>query len=331
MELSSSQVAAAVAVSFANGREIVEFFQKNGRTHFLDWFNAKCAGKGPWSGKAIHSTPDVKQRFADIWDHIPLIFGNSPVNLLQFGALMSTLIIEAGAELRPASELCGRDGYPGLAYAFSSIPGVKQSYNSCKGNKPAGELFFDDAHFWEAHGQRALADLVRAMPDVRELWNGTSYPQHLFPTSTDPLHASFIQEADFYKFRGRGFIQITWRANYKRIVDYVQHYSGENPIVSRYRAKWRGQDPDAVCSTSSNEDWDTLFQESDLEIPCRAIGLHNEASGHYLRLSANAEVLNATKSVAGSFYYAGLRINGGAAYAGLFRERAITLIDAVLR
>ncbi len=326
MELSASQVAAAAAVSLANGRDVVDFFQKNTKAHFIDWFNGHCALKGPWAGKAIRSTPEVKKRFAEIWDHIPLMFGSASINLTQFGALMSSVIIETGAELRPVSELCGREGYPGLAYAFSNIPGVKQSYNACKSNKPAGELFFNDPHFWDAHGQRPLGDLVRAMPDVQELWNGDFYPQHLFPASTDPQHAGFIQEADFYKFRGRGFIQVTWRANYKRLVEYVQSYDGENETVRHYRAQWHGKDSDAVCSASSNEDWDTLFQNTDLVIPCRAIGLHNDASGHYLRLSSDAGTLNATHEAAGSFYNMGWRINGGRAYAAAFRDRAIRLV-----
>ena len=331
MELSASQVAAAAAVSLANGRDVIDYFQKNTKAHFVDWFDAHCALKGPWAGKAIRATPDVKKRFAEIWDHIPLMFGSGTINLLQFGALMSSVIIEAGAELRPVSELCGREGYPGLAYAFSSIPGVKQSYNACKSNKPAGELFFNDPHFWEAHGQRPLGDLVRAMPDVQELWNGDFYPQHLFPASTDPLHAGFIQEADFYKFRGRGFIQVTWRANYKRLVQYVQSYDGENGAIRHYREQWHGKDPDAVCSSSSNEDWDTLFQNSDLEIPCRAIGLHSESSGHYLRLAANAATLNVTHETAGSFYNMGFRINGGRAYAASFRDRVIALVGEAMR
>jgi hypothetical protein len=331
MELSASQLTAAAAVSLANGRDVVDLFQKSTKAHFVDWFNEHCALKGPWAGKAIRSTPDVRTRFAEIWDHIPLMFGSDTINLTQFGALMSSVIIEAGAELRPVSELCGREGYPGLAYAFSSIPGVKQSYNACKSNKPAGELFFNDLHFWEAHRQRPLGDLVRAMPDVQALWNGDFYPQHLFPASTDPQHAGFIQEADFYKFRGRGFIQVTWRANYKRLVEYVQNYEGAIETIRRYRAQWHGNDSDAVCSMSSNEDWDTLFHDTDLVIPCRAIGLHNEASGHYLRLSSDAATLNATHETAGSFYNMGLRINGGRAYAAAFRERAIRLVGEAVR
>ena len=330
MDVSASQVTAAAAVSFANGRDVVEFFQQSVKSHFIDWFNAKCANKGAWRHKALHSTADVKKRFSEIWDHIPTMFGTPSINLLQFSGLMSIFIIEAGSDLLPLSELCGREGYPGLAYAFSNIPGVKQSYNSCRGNKPAGELFFNDEAFWQAHGHRASADLVRAMPDVRELWNSQFYPQHLFPSSTDPHHADFIQQADFYKFRGRGFIQVTWRANYKRLVEYVQSYEGTNEVVLHYRSAWAGKDADAVCSASSNEDWDALFQSSDFLIPCRAVGLHNEASGHYLRLSSQPAVLNATKSTAGSFYNMGLRINGGAAYASSFRERVGMVLSALL-
>lgn len=328
MEVSASQVAAAAAVSLANGQDVTAYFDKHFKTHFIDRFNEKCARHGPWSGKSIHSTPDVKKRFSEIWDRIPLIFGTSSINLLQFSALISIMIVEAGADLLPISELCGREGYPGLAYAFSSIPGIKVSYNACKGNKPAGDLFFHDEDFWEAHGQRPLGDLVRAMPDVRELWNSEFYPQHIFPASTDPAHSGFIQQADFYKFRGRGFIQLTWRANYKRLVEYVQNYDGANEIVCRYKVLWKDKSTDAVCSASSNEDWDMLFQDSDLVIPCRAIGLHNEASGHYLRLSTRPEVLTATHSAPGSFYNMGLRINGGAAYAALFRERVIRVMQA---
>ncbi len=320
-------MAAAVAVSFANGRDVVEFFHKKVNTHFVDWFNDKCANREPWRRKCIYATPEVKARFSEIWDHIPAMFGTSSINLLQFSALMSIFVIEAGADLMPVSELCGREGYPGLAYAFSSIPGVKQSYNSCQGNKPAGELFFNDEHYWEAHGHRPLGDLIRAMPDVQDLWNSAFYPQHLFPSNTDPNRSGFIQQADFYKFRGRGFIQLTWRANYKRVVEHVQNYSGGNEVIASYRAKWAGKDADAVCSASSNEDWDALFQGTDLIIPCRAVGLHSEASGNYLQLSTQADVLNAAKRTAGSFYNMGLRINGGTAYALLFRER----VGAILR
>lgn len=229
----------------------------------------------------------------------------------------------------PRAELCGRAGYPGLVYPFEEIPGVKVSYNNGSGNKPAGELFFEDPHFWQAHGHLPAADLVRAIPDLREEWNLPLYPQRLFPSSLDPAQTGFIQEADFFKFRGRGFIQTTWRANYKPLVEFVQNYSGANATVARYRRAWAGMDPDVVCTVSTNSDWDTLFEDSDPVVACRAIALHNRASGDYLRLSQDASVLASGSNVPGSLYRMGLRINGGAAYAFTFSERTMEIIGTI--
>ena len=75
--------------------------------------------------------------------------GHHPSTLLQFVALMSIFTNEVGAELQPVSELSGAGG---LAYTFDAIPSKKMSYNSTVGNRLAGDLFFDDQAFWQAHG-----------------------------------------------------------------------------------------------------------------------------------------------------------------------------------
>lgn len=327
--ITPQQVAAAAAERFSNGSDAAAFFEHRFRSHFVDWFNAQCAGRGPWQGKALHSSDGVKTRFLAFWNNIPAIFDEPSISLIPFAALMSILIAETGPELLPRAELCGREGYPGLVYPFEEIPGVKVSYNNSSGNKPAGELFFDDSHFWSAHGHLPPADLVRAIPDLREEWNTPLYPQRLFPSSLDPAQTGFIQEADFFKFRGRGFIQTTWRVNYKPLVEFVQSYSGANATVARYRKAWAGMDPDVVCTVSANSDWDALFGDSDPIVACRAIALHNRANGDYLRLSEVAAVLSNSSNVAGSFYRMGLRINGGAAYAATFCERATEMIGAI--
>ncbi|MGH7647915.1 MAG: hypothetical protein ACREND_07335, partial [Gemmatimonadaceae bacterium] len=146
--LTPQQVAAAAAERFSNGSDVVAYFEDRFRAHFIDWFNAHCANRGAWRGKALVSAADVKARFLAIWNNIPVIFDHPSIDLPQFTALMSVLIAEAGPELLPSPELCGRDGYPGLVYPFEQIPGVKVSYNSGSGNKLAGDLFFDDPHFW---------------------------------------------------------------------------------------------------------------------------------------------------------------------------------------
>jgi hypothetical protein len=329
MAVSPDVVHAAVAVHFRNGSEIVEFFNTAVKTHFIDWFNTSCANKEAWTGKRIGSGEEVKSRFHTIWDNIPAIFDSEAVNLLQFFALVSILINEVGAELLPVTEMCGTTARPGLTYAFDSIPGVKRSYNLGPGNKRAGELFFNDPHFWQAHNQQAGASRVRSMPDAIELWNGGMYPRHLFPTSLDPAESGFIQQADFFKFRGRGFIQVTWRGNYKPIVLFVQSYSGSNATILQYKAAWEGSDPDTVCTITSTNDWDKLFQHTDLIVASRAIGLHNRACGNYLQLSSDPTALAASSPATGSLYNMGRRISGGDMYATLFRQRATQILNTL--
>lgn len=329
MTLSPSLVAPATAVTFANGSDICAFFERATRQHFIDWFNSTCAQKQNWAGKRLGPGAAVKANFQQIWDCIPLTFEQPSINLLQFSALMSILITEVGADLLPVTELCGREQYPGLAYAFCEIPGIKQSYNQREQNRLAGDLFFADDDFWSAHGTSAGSGLVRAAPQMREMWNGCLYPQNVFPTSLDPNDSGFIQEADFFKFRGRGLIQVTWRSNYKRIVEFVQQYSGNNATLLHYRGEWSGKDPDVVCTISKNADWDALFQNTDSIVPCRAIGLHNQASGNYLALTEDAAALAALSPVGGSLYRMGLRINGSGAYAARFCARVIQLLDTL--
>jgi len=328
MPLDPQQVQVASQVTVANSQALMALFETATGGHFIEWFNAQCANRGAWSGKQIGSSQDVKQRFAQFWDAIEFSYGTPSINLLQFAALMSILINEVGATLQPCAELCGRAGHPGLAYAFDEIPGIKRSYNAA-GNRLAGDLFFDDVDFWSAHSGLPLANEIRARQELREQWNGTVYPQTAFSTSTDPAVTGFIQQADFYKFRGRGFIQTTWRANYKPLVDFVQNYTGPHEVIKSYQAKWTGLNLEHACTASTTQDWDDLFEKTDLIIPSRAVGLHNAACGNYLGLSADASVLNQCASVPGSFFRMGLKISGGSAYAELFTSRVIQLLNTL--
>jgi len=329
MTVPAQFVHAAAMVRFRSGSDIVDFFNATAKTHFVDWFNANCANKEAWASRRIASTDEVKSRFRSIWDNIPAMFDSDSISLLQFLALMSILINEAGGDLLPVTELSGSAGHPGLAYAFDDIPGVKRSYNQGPGNKRAGDLFFNDAHYWQVHNHLPAASQVRSMPGIRELWNGRVYPRQLFPVSLDPAQSGFIQQADFFKFRGRGLIQVTWRANYMPIVQFLQNYNGGNATVLRYKATWQGSDPDIVCTVSTNSDWDTLFQQTDLIVASRAIGLHNRASGDYLQLSSDPAALTALSSDAGSLYNMGHRIGGGNAYATLFSQRVLQVLNAL--
>ncbi len=329
MTLSNLLTETAGTVLIRCGADVDAFFLSQAGDTFIDWFNRHLAGNAHWTNRWLGHTADVRARFTKIWDQIPAIFGTGTIGLVQFSALVCILINEVGRDLLPLCEGCGRPGYPGLAYPFSTIRGVKQTYNSSPLNLLAGDLFFADNAFWEAHHTKPLAVAVRSHPDLRAAWNTSTYPGAVFSTSLNPAVTGFIQEADFFKFRGRGFIQATWRANYKEIVTWVQQYAGSQPAVAQYAALWKGKDADTVATQSSNQDWDALFLETDLVVACAAIGLHNRASGNYLLLAHDAETLSLGEDRPGTLFRMGYRISGAAVYAKLFQDRVIELLTTL--
>jgi hypothetical protein len=249
LTLPDDLTAAASQTTFSTGLEVDQFFQARTGQGFIDWFNLQCANRQNWSRNILGSAPDVKGRFLSFWSHIPEMFGVPKISLVQFSALMSILVIEVGGDLLPVSEQCGRPGNPGLAYAFNTIAGVKRSYNTLPANKLAGDLFFSDQDYWAAHQAKAQATAVRQRPNLQAVWNAEVYPQDVFPADLDPSITGFIQEADFYKFRGRGFVQITGRVNYLRAIAWVQGYAGNQATITKYAAAWKGIDPDRVATS----------------------------------------------------------------------------------
>ncbi len=311
----------ALKTTFATAADINGYFAQHGAADFISWFNANAANHGSWAKRAIGTRPAVASNFQAIWDRIPQIFGSANINLLQFLSLMSILINEVGADLAPISERIGTKDHPGLAYAFDRISGKKRSYNVDGSNWTAHKCF-NDADFVAAHGQKALGAQFQNTTDQR--WRGYVYPAGV-PTDVDPAVTGFVMEADFYKFRGRGLIQTTWRDAYKALIGFIQSYSGTQAAVLDRTRRWSGMTADKIASVSSNSDWDDLFMRSDLEIPCVAIAQHNRG-GNYLSLSTDPHVLNGREEH-GSIWRVARTISGGDAYADLMRNRVIALCN----
>ncbi|MES2825666.1 MAG: hypothetical protein V4732_18845 [Pseudomonadota bacterium] len=325
------------AVNFNNSTDINNYFQNRTGQHFIDWFNATLSGQGDWVDTFVdkkgvtQSTPKriagaklqiLKQRFTNFWDNIPMIFGEQ-IGLIQFVCLMSLAINELNGNLKSVTETGGggRNGHKGLAYLFDFIEGIKSSYNVAP-NKTALECF-NNSEFIEQHEQLPLgAQLKKTNTPV---WKQTTYPSSQFSTEENRKLTGFIMQADFYKYRGRGIIQITWRNAYEQLVNFIKTgYTGTNTTILEFRNTWQNLSSDSVLWRSSDEDWDRLFE--DLEFVCHSINVFNRWKGGFLTLNLTVEELNGFGQ--GSIYNVGSKMNGDV-YAKKFRRRVIQILNAL--
>lgn len=155
---------------------------------FVEWFNttqAPVQAFYQYKGQPIRVE---NKNFAQVMYHLKWITGKEAISLGEFCGHFAIIYNETGGTFRPLREFGGAD------YMFNAQN--KQSYNQAP-NRLAGNQLKD----W---------GVISSAADVT-LWNG-----HLYPTTQPAQVKKAAEKCDFYRFRGYGLNQLTWRSNYQK-------------------------------------------------------------------------------------------------------------------
>jgi hypothetical protein len=325
------------AQEFSNFNEIDSFFKNYDSTGFVDWFNRYVATSGNTIWYNEGGSPIRINKLSNwqiVWNQIPLLFNRDKINLIEFLCMNSIITNETGGTFFPKSESIGANGHPGISYLFDSIPGTKQSYNKLSSNKDALSLF-NDPVYKKAHSTEPLSSL-KDSTDIR--WAGTTFPQGF--SAPQPLNNevtpsgktnTFLTNADFMKFRGRGYIQTTGRTNYLDLVNFVMNYTGVDVIINKIKNEWKVYAPnlDSIASASLNSQWDELFQKTNI-LACKGVYIHatksEKINGHiYSIIDPKQSESNLQKAIR----FMGKKISGGDAYANKFLQRVLLQLEVL--
>jgi len=318
---------------------IIKEFTKNKYNDFATWFNAELAGnKKPLCNAKINAA-----NFKSVWDFlIPIVwpdYGTSGCNFLEFVALNAIIYEETGGSYQSKHEgmnSLSNAEHPGIAYAFDAyaLPATngkdarsKASYNKAP-NKTAGELFNNPNYIDAFKGLKFGTD-PKVAKSNDAAWKGTTFPKSLFANVQDAATTSstFISEADFYKFAGRGFIQSTWRSQYEKFVEFILTYIGTDSIVRKYQGNWKASpyngNKEVILTKSSNADWDDLFTSG--AIQGFAIYTHAKSSKYQYMAPLDKpkeELIRAIEKEA-------KKVNAGDDYQKVHRTRVYTILDTL--
>ena len=279
-------------VKFKNSTDINKFIkglQSSGNKQFVQLFNSTVAGRGAFgvnvvNGKKFEAIGGINEvNFNKFWDNLNIVFKKPTINVFEFIALNTIISNETGGKYEPLTEGLGLPGHQGIGYAFDEIAGIKKSYNI-----PSNILAFDlfnNSDYISAHGGLKYGNILKNTQDQR--WKGKQFP-YGFSKDTSGSETSsdntFVSEADFVKFRGRGYIQTTFRGAYLPLIKYVLNYTGtDNNAITQYQKLWSkapfNGNVNTIATRSTNADWNFLFSDTGGKLAYSALNIYSNNAG----------------------------------------------------
>lgn len=236
---------------------------------FVEWFNGALHGK-PGFPNVINA-----EGFRAAFDNVGDLWAPS-ITLAQFVAFFCIFYNETGGTFRPVAEMGGPK------YCFETkLPGggTKQSYNKSPNRLCGNQL-----------AAQGLGGDVAA-------WNGQVWPGGPAPAA--------VEQCDFFKYRGRGLIQTTWRPTYLAQVDPLLRAAGLKS-----------------CDEMTTKELDDAV----LKNPAIYLGMVKAYFSEPSMAAAFAKVDQAPPVWAPT----GTRVSGSAGYGnGIYTQRCQTLYEAM--
>ncbi len=175
--------------------------------------------------------------------------GRPFLTLGEFVGHFCIIYNETGGTFLPVTEI----GSP--AYMMTTHGGRKRSYNQPP-NRRAGDQLLE----WG----------VISSPEDVAMWNSTE----TYPVSQPESVRLKALDCDFYKFRGRGLNQITWREGYAKYVDPCLKNGQTSATMTNAELDAAFQDPDVYCGVFRN--YVTDPQWAGRAIPFLVQGIYTE-------------------------------------------------------
>lgn len=244
-------------------------FMVNGVT-FADWFNQSFR----FTNSMVYSHLVNASNFATLMQHISDFTGKDAITLGEFCGHFAIMYNETGGTFSVIREMGG------AKYMFEPTSWGKVTYNKAP-NRLAG----DQLKEW---------GVISSEADVKA-WNGDVYPGNA-PENVQ----NAALKCDFYRFRGYGFNQLTWRNNYEKCLQ---------PILPK------------KLDDYNEEEFENVIK--DIGIACKTF--HN-----FITQSANAKQA-ITDLDSGSFRAYGMLVSGGwVSYVNnKYIPRALNLYNAL--